>query len=77
MAIWAWVHSKYVFKPEDRVAYFKRAKSLGIVGLKIDFMDPANHVWVHEGIHLENDVTLAVLFVLLDLALDQGFQALA
>lgn len=44
--IWAWVHSKYVFKAEERIAYFKRAKELGIVGLKIDFMEPANHVWV-------------------------------
>lgn len=45
VSIWAWVHSKYVFKPEDRAAYFKRAKELGIVGLKIDFMEPANPVW--------------------------------
>ncbi|HYG23898.1 MAG TPA: glycoside hydrolase family 97 catalytic domain-containing protein [Verrucomicrobiae bacterium] len=46
VGIWAWVHSKYVFKPEERVEYFKRAKDLGIAGLKIDFMEPANHVWV-------------------------------
>ena len=44
--IWVWVHSKYVFTPEDRAAYFKRAKDLGIVGLKIDFPNPANSVWV-------------------------------
>jgi alpha-glucosidase len=44
--IWVWVHSKYVFTPEDRIAYFKRAKDLGIVGLKIDFPRPANTVWV-------------------------------
>lgn len=46
VGIWAWVNSKYVYKPEDRMAYFKRAKSLGIVGLKIDFPRPANTVWV-------------------------------
>lgn len=46
VSIWAWVNSKYVYKPEDRMAYFKRAKSLGIVGLKIDFPHPANTVWV-------------------------------
>jgi alpha-glucosidase len=45
--IWAWVHCKYVFKPEDRMEYFKRAKSIGIVGLKIDFMEPANPEWVN------------------------------
>lgn len=44
--IWAWVNSKYVFTPEERMAYFKRAKELGIVGLKIDFPHPANTVWV-------------------------------
>ncbi|HEX4265961.1 MAG TPA: glycoside hydrolase family 97 catalytic domain-containing protein [Verrucomicrobiae bacterium] len=44
--IWVWVHSKYVFKPDERVAYFKRARELGIVGLKIDFPHPANSAWV-------------------------------
>jgi len=44
--IWAWVHSKYVLKPEDRAAYFKRAKEIGIVGLKIDFPERANSRWV-------------------------------
>lgn len=45
--IWAWVHCKYVHKPEDRLEFFKRAKSIGIVGLKIDFMEPANTEWVN------------------------------
>ena len=45
--IWAWVHCKYVHNPEDRVEYFKRAKSIGIVGLKIDFMEPASTEWVN------------------------------
>jgi alpha-glucosidase len=45
--IWMWVHCKYVHQPQDRLAYFKRAKSIGIVGLKIDFMDPANAEWVN------------------------------
>ncbi|HWD92611.1 MAG TPA: glycoside hydrolase family 97 catalytic domain-containing protein [Verrucomicrobiae bacterium] len=44
--IWVWVNSQYVFKPEDRMAYFKRAKEMGIVGLKIDFPHPPNTVWV-------------------------------
>lgn len=45
--IWVWVHCKYVHKPDDRLEYFKRAKSIGIVGLKIDFMEPANTEWVN------------------------------
>ncbi|MGC3957789.1 MAG: glycoside hydrolase family 97 catalytic domain-containing protein [Verrucomicrobiota bacterium] len=46
VAIWAWVDAKYVVKPEEREAYFKRAKAMGIVGLKVDFPKPANTVWV-------------------------------
>jgi alpha-glucosidase len=46
VAIWAWVHAKYVFDPAERAAYFKRAKALGIVGLKVDFPEPASAVWV-------------------------------
>jgi alpha-glucosidase len=45
--IWAWVHCKYVHKPEDRLEYFQRANNIGIVGLKIDFMEPANTEWVN------------------------------
>ncbi len=45
--LWAWVHCKYVFKPEDRTEYFQRAKHIGIVGLKIDFPEPANVEWVN------------------------------
>ncbi len=45
--IWVWVHCQYVHKPEDRMAYFKRAKAIGVVGLKIDFMEPANTAWVN------------------------------
>jgi alpha-glucosidase len=44
--IWAWVDAKYVFTPEDRAAYFRRAKEIGIVGLKIDFPKPASYQWV-------------------------------
>jgi alpha-glucosidase len=46
VGVWAWVHCDYVHKPGDRMAYFKRAKSLGIVGLKIDFPRPADVEWV-------------------------------
>ena len=44
--IWAWVNASYVFTPKDRMEYFKRAKSIGVVGLKIDFPKPANSQWV-------------------------------
>lgn len=46
VAIWAWVHAKYVLKPDEREAYFKRAKAMGIVGLKVDFPEPASAKWV-------------------------------
>lgn len=46
VAIWAWVDAKYVLKPEEREAYFKRARALGIVGLKVDFPKPASVAWV-------------------------------
>ena len=44
--IWVWVGAGYVFKPEDREAYFTRASKLGIVGVKVDFPKPANDTWV-------------------------------
>ncbi|BCM93504.1 retaining alpha-galactosidase [Abditibacteriota bacterium] len=46
VGIWAWVHTKEVTKPSNRLAYFKKAKEIGLVGLKIDFMGPPNAVWV-------------------------------
>jgi alpha-glucosidase len=45
--IWAWVDSKYVFTPQDRREYFQNAKRIGVVGLKIDFPQPANPEWVN------------------------------
>ncbi|MEY4489106.1 MAG: hypothetical protein RIQ79_1614 [Verrucomicrobiota bacterium] len=44
--IWAWTHSKELLTPEARAAYFQRAKAAGLVGLKIDFMKPADPWWV-------------------------------
>jgi alpha-glucosidase len=44
--LWAWVDSKELLTDEARAAYFKKARDLGIVGLKIDFMKPANTEWV-------------------------------
>jgi len=44
--IWVWVGASYVFKPEDREAYFQRAQDLGIVGVKVDFPKPASAEWV-------------------------------
>lgn len=46
VGIWAWVNAKYVSKPADREAYFKRARAMGIVGLKVDFPQPASTEWV-------------------------------
>lgn len=44
--IWVWVGAGYVFKPQDREAYFNRARKLGIVGVKVDFPKAANDTWV-------------------------------
>ena len=46
VAVWAWVNSRYVFEPSEREAYFKRAKSIGLAGLKIDFPRPPSAKWV-------------------------------
>ena len=40
-----WVHSKEVFNAETRLPYLKRVKECGAVGIKIDFMPPANYHW--------------------------------
>jgi alpha-glucosidase len=45
--IWVWVNAKYVQAPEERQAYFRRARGMGIVGLKIDFPKPADVHWVN------------------------------
>ena len=45
--IWAWVHSREVFKPQDRLAYFQKARDAGLVGLKIDFPQAPNVEWVN------------------------------
>lgn len=45
--IWAWVHSREVFDPQERRAYFQKAKDAGLVGLKIDFPGRPNVEWVN------------------------------
>ena len=47
MKIWAWVHSREVFTPADRRAYFQKAKDAGLVGLKIDFPEAPSIEWVN------------------------------
>jgi len=41
-----WVHSKEVKTPEARKAYMRRVKDCGVIGIKIDFMPPADSWWV-------------------------------
>jgi alpha-glucosidase len=43
--IWLWAHSRDVMDPAARQAYFRRAAEIGIVGVKVDFPEPANHMW--------------------------------
>ncbi len=45
--IWAWVGAGDVHDPKVRDEYFQHAKRIGIVGLKIDFPQPANYAWVN------------------------------
>jgi alpha-glucosidase len=43
--IWLWAHSREVADAQVRKEYFRRAAEIGIVGIKIDFPEPANHWW--------------------------------
>lgn len=45
--IWAWLHSREVFDPQARLAYFEKARAAGVVGLKIDFPQRPNVDWVN------------------------------
>jgi alpha-glucosidase len=45
VGIWVWVHSKSVFAPEARRAYLRRLAASGVVGVKVDFPDKADHDW--------------------------------
>jgi alpha-glucosidase len=38
--IWVWKHSKDLTDKNTRMAFFRRVKSLGVVGVKIDFFPP-------------------------------------
>lgn len=43
--IWLWVHSNEVKNSDARIAYFRKAKDIGIVGVKIDFPPATNRWW--------------------------------
>ena len=45
--LWAWVHSREVFEPQQRRAYFQKAREIGLAGLKIDFPERPNVEWVN------------------------------
>lgn len=45
--IWAWVNSNEVFTEQQRNEYFARIKAAGVVGIKVDFMKPADPEWVN------------------------------
>ena len=46
VAIWAWEHSREVKDAAAREAYLTRLKALGVVGIKVDFMDSTNADWM-------------------------------
>jgi len=43
--IWIWAHAREVADAQVRRDYFRRAVQAGVVGVKIDFPEPANHWW--------------------------------
>jgi len=43
--VWIWAHSREVADTQARREYFRRAAERGVVGVKIDFPEPANHWW--------------------------------
>ena len=46
VSIWAWEHSREVKDAAAREAYLTRMKALGVVGVKVDFMDSTNAEWM-------------------------------
>ena len=61
--IWLWVDSKEVFDPAARRAYFRRAASIGIVGVKVDFPAPANRLWSNWYIDVARDAAAEKLMI--------------
>ncbi|WP_322966289.1 glycoside hydrolase family 97 protein [Sphingomonas fuzhouensis] len=43
--IWVWVDSKEMFDPAQRQKTLRRYADMGIVGVKVDFPQPPNHIW--------------------------------
>src|SRR5206468_751821 len=39
VGIWLWKHSKDIRTPEARVAFFRKCRDAGVVGVKLDFFD--------------------------------------
>jgi alpha-glucosidase len=58
-----WVHSKEVFNAETRVPYLQRVKDCGAIGIKIDFMPPANYHWTKWYEDTRRDCAKVGLFV--------------
>ncbi len=47
IGVWAWIHSNTVAEPAARRALLHRLAESGIVGVKIDFPEPAGRSWVN------------------------------
>jgi alpha-glucosidase len=58
-----WVHSKEVFNAATRMPYLRRVKECGAVGIKIDFMPPANYHWTKWYEDTRRDCAKVGLFV--------------
>lgn len=47
VGIWAWIHSNRTSDPVARRALLRRLAEIGVVGVKIDFPEPANRDWTN------------------------------
>lgn len=61
--VWLWVHSDQVTTPEQRKAYLRRAASIGIVGVKVDFPPATNREWSNWYIDVARDAAAEKLMV--------------
>lgn len=61
--LWLWVHSNEVTTPEQRRAYFRKAASIGVVGVKVDFPPATNREWSNWYIDVARDAAAEHLMV--------------
>ncbi|MBC8095230.1 MAG: glycoside hydrolase family 97 catalytic domain-containing protein [Akkermansiaceae bacterium] len=61
--IWIWLHAKDIPVQTSRQAWFEKARSIGVVGVKLDFPQAANSEWVQWYDHVLRDAARARLMM--------------